>query len=252
MQAIQKLILATLTAMFCVAAYSPSAQAQGLDGLMGKQQEETPEYKAKKEKMMFGAGTFDMSVGIGGFFYPHIEPGIDIGIIPLPANINLSLGLNLDVGYCLGCLISQAFLNFVSADAAEWEIRSWYVAPQIRGLAHLGIISDILRLPELDLYMGFGGGPAMYYTGIKATSKNNGAVATAEAFQWAAFGGPLAGMRFMLNESFFVGVEARYFVSWGVETQRVNLNGETLDSGADGVINDRYGTDYNLSFGLRF
>ena len=242
--------LTALVALVALASTATPAQAQGLGSLTGDAQE-TPEYKARKEKLMFGAGTFDVMLGVGGFFYPHIEPGIDIGIIPLPANINLSLGANLDLGYCVGCLLSQALLNFVSQDSAEWTIRSWYIAPQLRGLAHLGIISDIIKMPELDVYMGFGAGPAMYYTGIKAESKTSGATASAEGFQWAVFGGPLAGARYMLGSSFFVALEARYFVSWGVETTRVNLDGQSLNAGTDAIINDRYGTDYNLAIGFR-
>lgn len=227
------------------------AQAQGLGALTGNAKE-TPEQKAKKEKLMFGAGTFDLYLGAGGFFYPHIEPGFDIGIVPLPGNINLSFGANLDIGYCLFCLASGFIADYVSGGTLDWEYRSWYVAPQLRGLAHIGLISDILRLPELDLYVGIGAGPAMYYTGVKATSKQDGTTASAESFSWIGFGGPIAGLRYMLGESFFVGVEARYFASWGIQQQNVNLNGDVQDSGIDGIVNDRYGTDYNLALGVRF
>lgn len=227
-------------------------QAQGLEALTGSAKE-TPEQKAKKEKLMFGAGSVDLYLGAGGFFFPHLEPGIDIGIIPLPGNINLSIGANLDVGYCVGCLISGFVLDFASGGNVDWEIRSWYIAPQLRGLAHLGLISDILRLPELDLYVGIGAGPAMYYTGLKVTSQQDrNSTASAESFSWIGFGGPLAGLRYMLSDAFFIGVEARYFVSWGVSTGRVDLDGTTYDAGTDAIINDRYGTDYNLALGVRF
>lgn len=243
--------LTVLVSLIALCWSATPVQAQGLEALTGSAKE-TPEQKAKKEKLMFGAGSVDLYLGAGGFFYPHLEPGVDIGIIPLPGNINLSIGANLDVGYCVSCLITSFAADYVTGGNVDWEFRSWYIAPQLRGLAHLGLISDILRLPELDLYVGIGAGPAMYYTGIKATSTQNGATASAESFSWIGFGGPLAGMRFMLSDSFFLGVEARYFASWGIEQQSVNLNGEVQNSGVDGVVNDRYGTDYNLALGVRF
>lgn len=241
--------LASLTLL--VVAPHNEAQAQNLGDLSNRNNDD-PEFVKKREEMLFKAGSVDVLLGIGGFFYPHIEPGIEVGLINLPADITLGLGLNMDVGYCLGCLLGD-LIDDISGSNYETEIRSWYVAPQLRVLAHLGFIGRIAKMPELDVYAGIGAGPAAWRFSIDVTNKNDSSdSAKAAETSIAAFGGPLFGLRYMFSGNFFASLEARYFISVAAENSSVEVNGNPVAVNTQGTINNRYGGDYSLSIGFRF
>lgn len=241
-----------LLAALAFTAQTEQAHAQSLSDLTAGKDKKDPAYEKKKKDLLFGAGTVDLTVGIGGFFYPHIEPGLDVGIIPLPADLSISLGLNVDVGYCVGCLLFGV-LDDLSGSNIEMNVGSWYVAPQLRGLIHLGAISDLIRTPELDLYVGLGAGPALFRFTVDVTDKTDSSKqVNASQTILTGFGGPIAGLRYMLGDTFFVGIEARYFISVSVENQSVDFQGEQVSVDQAAYIDRRFGSDYNLSFGLRF
>lgn len=244
----------TLTCLISLATLTLSpptpALAQGLGDLATRK--EDPALDSKREQMQFKAGSVDMLIGVGGFLYPHIEPGIEIGVLNLPSDISIGLGANLDLGYCLGCLLGD-LIDDVTGSNYETELRSWYVAPQLRVLVHFGIISRIAKMPELDVFGGIGAGPALWNFSFEVTDKtDNSNTAKASSTSLAAFGGPIIGLRYLLSESFFVSFEARYFISVTQQNTTVNVGNEQVLVDTEGTVQDRYGSNYNLAVGLRF
>lgn len=246
------LLLTSLFALgVCTLAPAPQAHAQRLGDLTTRNDDD-PEFVKKRDAMMFKAGSVDALLGIGGFFYPHIEPGLEVGVLNLPGDVTVGVGANLDIGYCLGCLLFD-LVDDISGSDYETEIRSWYVAPQLRVLVHLGFIGRIAKMPELDVYGGFGAGPALWRFSIEVFDKTNPSDSAEAGYtSLAGFGGPLFGLRYMLSESFFASLEARYFISVASQNTSVNVGGSNVAVNTQGTINDRYGGDYSLSIGFRF
>lgn len=109
----------------------------------------------------FGPGTLDatVSAGLGGLLYPNIEPGIDIGLIPLGGNTSFSVGGTAGLGYCLLCGIVSAFSNDLS-------VKSWYSTLMARALVHTDIIAKLMDVNNLDFYLGAMAGPNFYMFSI--------------------------------------------------------------------------------------
>lgn len=192
----------------------------------------------------FGPGTFDLSIGAGGLFYPHIEPGLDIGLIPIAdRNVVLSIGGSLELGYCLGCKLFDLAARLSGSDLS---VTSWYVMPFLRFNAHLNAIGRLVKMPELDVYGGLMAGPGYYSFSLEADD------ASADYTSITGTAGPVLGMRYMLGKRGFVGFEARYLVTVGQEDVTLrNSSGDVVQTfnGADVARN---GTDYQVAVGLRF
>ncbi len=259
MRMIRTLVMSATLCALASTLGAEQASAQRMPGLnrpsqappaSATAQPEAPKEEAPKDERVFGAGTFDLSVGIGGVWYPHIEPGLDIGIIPLPASTTISLGATLDVGYCVGCLILGALAS-LSPDY-DWTIRSWYVAPSVRALVHFGIIGEILRLPELDLYAGLMAGPAMYYFGVRLEDRHSNADVTVSEQVYTFFGGPVFGARYLLGDTLFAFLETRYLISSSVSSGAASINGDRVPISYNDYLGSRYGTDYTFGVGARF
>ena len=187
----------------------------------------------------FSAGSVDLllTAGFGAFLYPHIELGVDIGVVPLPEDITISFSVAGDLGYCVLC----AGLSALST----YNVQSYYITIYGRALAHLGILSRLAKLPELDPYLGVQAGPTTFQ--YQFTLDNSDAEALTS--QWLVSAGPLLGVRYMLNDTFLVFGEVRYLLSLGYSNASVNIAGETYVAG-DNYANR--GTDYLIGIGARF
>lgn len=192
----------------------------------------------------YGPGTFDLTVGFGGIWYPRLEPAVELGLIPIADNsVTLGIGMSVDVGYCLGCLLFGLI--------PELSVRSWYVTPMPKVVAHLNFLSKAIKQDYLDPYAGLMGGPSFFYTGVEWDPDGPDNNATAEDFGIGAVVGPFAGLKAMLGDFFLVYVEARYLIGFVSDTVRVE------SSAGDVEIVDRsdyltWGLDYEFGLGVRF
>ncbi|MBA2660745.1 MAG: hypothetical protein H0U74_00495 [Bradymonadaceae bacterium] len=153
----------------------------------------------------FGAGTLDITLaaGLGNLLYPHIEPGVDLGLVNLGASVALSLGGVVDLGYCLLC-------GFVSSFSG-YDISSWYINPMGRALLHFGSVAQMLDEPGFDVYIGAMAGPAFYT--LSSSDGANSFTASVTTFLL----GPLVGLRYSLDDtnSWFIFGEGRLLLEFG-------------------------------------
>jgi opacity protein-like surface antigen len=239
-------------ALFLLAALMPTmASAQALEpeaaeALESQESQESQEEGAAEAKPVeddreFRPGTLDLMLGVGldfgGLFYPHIEPGIDVGLIPIGEDVTLSVSLSVDMGYCLLCGV----LSFVDGV----EISSYYIAPTARGIAHLNFLSRLLQMPELDISAGVLVSPALYVFDVSyqgTTYKENSTIVSL---------GPVFGLRYILDSGLMLFLEYRYLVSFGFSNQTI-----TGQNGQNYVLNTgdlvRYGQSYTVGIGYRF
>ena len=119
-------------------------------------------------------------------------------------------------------------------------------------MVHFGIIGEIIRLPELDVYAGLMAGPAMYYFGVRIEDRNSNDNVTVSEQIYTFFGGPVLGARYLLGDTLFAFLETRYLVSGSVSSGAATVNGERVPISYNDYLGSRYGTDYTFGVGARF
>lgn len=188
----------------------------------------------------YGPGTFDfqLTVGLGTFLSPEIEPAFDLGLIPLGENTTMSLGAGVGLGYCLGCHIFDVLTTL--------RVRAWNADPYARVLFHFNGLRESLGIPELDVYAGILGGPSYYRFSIRDTQNN------VEANQNIVTlgGGLMGGLHYLLSESFFLGLELRYVLSVGLNTGELRVGENTYDFDYGTYVQN--GMSYTFHLGFRF
>lgn len=131
------------------AAQDTAPEAESAESAIDEQAEE-PEYP-------FTPGTFDLMLTGGlSLTMPYLEPGVEIGMIPLTDELTLGIGANVAVGACILCSV----LTFITP--SDFEISAWFVHPLLRAGVHFNMLSDTLDMPHLDLYAGALAGPGIY------------------------------------------------------------------------------------------
>lgn len=201
--------------------------------------------KAEASKPAYGPGDVDLlvSMGLGGLLYPHIEPAVDIGVIPID-DMTLSFGGGIDLGWCALCALTSAVSGVT--------IASQYFAPFGRVNLHLGTLGGSLdELNEgtftLDPYAGIFAGPTLY----RWTFKFDNEAANADATTTSLLFGPAIGARLGLaNNRVLITGEFRYNVEIGFGSVTVE------DSDGNVYYEDtnaftRGGTDFILGIGFR-
>jgi hypothetical protein len=236
-------LMGALLALAALVPLDASAQALEPEAAEALESQDSREVEAAavEDDREFRPGSIDLLLGIGldfgGLFYPHIEPGIDVGLIPIGEDVTLSASASVDVGYCLLCGV----LSFIDGV----DISSYYIAPTARGLAHLNFLSRLAKMPELDLSAGLLVSPSLYtieatYNGT--TYKENSTIVSL---------GPVFGVRYILDSGLMVFLEYRYLVSFGFSKQTI-----TGQDGGEYVLNTgdlgRYGQSYVVGIGHRF
>lgn len=225
-----------------------AAQSLGDMAKASKPADKGGEKKAegKRDPREFGPGTFDLSIGAGGLFYPHIEPGLDIGLIPIAdRNVVLSIGGSLELGYCLGCKLFDIAARLSGSDLS---VTSWYVLPFLRANAHLNAVGRLIKMPELDVYAGLMAGPGYYSFKVESSSDN----AKVDYTSVTGTVGPVLGLRYLFGKRGFVGFEARYLVTVGHEDVVLKDSSGNVIQTFNGSDVARNGTDYQVSVGVRF
>ncbi|MFU8805376.1 MAG: hypothetical protein ACNA8W_16305 [Bradymonadaceae bacterium] len=189
----------------------------------------------------FQAGNLDftLSAGFSSFLYLHLEPGAELGLIPLGNDLTIGIGGVVNVGYCLLCPLISALPTGIS-------VSSWYVNPMARANLHLGTVSTLLSLPQLDFFVGAIAGPAMYRITIGFDELDTTGVSN----QVTLIGGPVVGGRFSLDDRnrWLIFGEARFLLEVGF-TENVVRSGdqEYRESGNHG----RGGMDVVFGLGYR-
>jgi len=212
--------------LLCVAAPALAQQPQQTQ----RPQQNKPE--------LFGPGDVDaqMTLSVAPFFGLSAEPAVDVGLVPLPADITLSLGASLGVEHCLGCYIF---------DLVGLRVRYSSFKPMARVLAHIGAVSTALNLPELDFYAGATGGLG-YYRMLFAIPAGQDSLRSNQV----AFGaGPLVGVHFFINKRVYLGAEGRYLLWLGTNVETLTLDGETYEIDTSSYI--RSGMNYTFHLGFR-
>jgi hypothetical protein len=227
--------VAVLALCVGMAALQPVAQAQ-----VQTRGPSTPEVSYEGGPVY--PGTFDLTFGLGGFLYTYIEPGVDIGVLPLGDKIVLSVGGYLNAGYCfIGCGI----LNFFIHPA---RVSAWHVNPMGRVLFHLNAIAELASLPGIDAYGGVVAGPNYYRASL--TIEDGVHAVTGQGFTFLV--GPTLGGRYTLQgqSGFFIYGEARYLIEFGSQQWEV-----TDDRGVvynQNSLIHRGGRKMALGIGVRF
>lgn len=192
-------------------------------------------------------GTFDLTLGVGGFFYNTIEPGADMGLIPVSDVGTISMGGYLDAGYCLlGCFLFNSLMNWASDGQANLRLRAFHINPMARGLFHLNILAEALDLRSLDVYGGLVAGPSFYNVNLRVMNES------ADMKNITFLIGPTVGLRYTLGDGqgFFVFGEARYLVEFGSTTYQLQTSdGYTY---SDNGLVRRGGRNLKFGVGFRF
>jgi hypothetical protein len=202
------------------------------------------EAETEEPKAAYGPGDIDLllSLGLGGFLYPHAEPSIDVGLIPI-GDMTVSVGGGIDVGWCALCAVTSAVSGVT--------IASQYFAPFGRVNLHLGTLGGALDAEmdgfTIDPYVGAFAGPTIY----RWTFKFDDETANANATQTSLLFGPAAGARLGLaNNRVLITGEFRFnleigFGSVTVEDSQGNVYYDDTDAFTRG------GTDFILGIGFR-
>ncbi|RDV38201.1 hypothetical protein DV096_10330 [Bradymonadaceae bacterium TMQ3] len=190
----------------------------------------------------FGLGTLDVSIsgGLSSGLYLFLEPGADLGLIPLGEGLTLGLGGTVNLGWCLLCAGVTALTPL--------NVSAWYVNPLARATLHFDAIAKAVELPQLDTYAGFTAGPSFY----SFTLSVDGDPAQGNFSETTFLLGPLFGARFTVNEDsgFFLFGEARFLMEFGYNTITFRDSNGTVYTQDDGV--SRGGLDWVGGLGLRF
>lgn len=192
-----------------------------------------------EEPRVFGALDIDILVfgGFGAFLYPHVEPGVDIGVVPVGKDMAISVGAGVDFGWCALCGLITV--------ASDVDISSSYWGPRGRANFHLGSLGGLIDTTTdsmtLDPYVGVWGGPTFYnfdFEGIVT------------AHQTTLILGPALGIRVGFADNTFL-VTGEYRLGAEVGFTTVNVEGEdgTIYSATD-AFSGR-GSDFILGIGFR-
>lgn len=198
-----------------------------------------PSVSAQEESGLMSPGDIDISVsgGLGGLLYPHLQPSVDVGVVPL-GPVVLSVGGSVDAGICALCGVFNA--------VSDWTIRSWYISALGTSRVHIRSIAEAVGdSVRLDPYAGFAAGPRYYRFSVSYDPED----VSGKASLTSILMGPLAGARFYPSEGgFFVYGEFSYLIELGFESV-------TVDAGAYSYkIDQDYrsgGLDFGLGIGLR-
>lgn len=149
----------------------------------------------------FGPGDIDLALhlGLSGLLYGQIEPGVDVGLVPITDEVTLSVGGQIGFGACLLCgIISAALPNF------SWGATN--ISPQGRIGVHLDLIDDGDMGVKLDGFGGLYGGPNFYR--FRVRFEDEGRV-TGGITSWIL--GGYGGVRMFFGElnPFFLSAEMR-------------------------------------------
>lgn len=193
------------------------------------------------KKLEFKPGSVDLMLigGAGISLYPQIGVALEVGILEPFDDITISIGAEMSVGYCLGCLL------FELADS-DVQLRSWTAIPGARIAAHLNILSKIAQLPKLDPFIGLYGSPT--YMKASLTLKNQNFNASREILYVSL--GALAGARWMLNDTFYVSGEYKYLYSFVPASEQITLNGIPYTVDYNSFV--RSSSELHIGIGLRF
>lgn len=204
----------------------------------------------KTSEPAFHAGDIDIMVGggLGGLAYPHIEPSVDIGIVPITDDFSISVGGGVDFGWCLLC----AALDAVSPNL---DFASSYIRPYGRVLFHLGTLGGLLddlggSDYTIDLNGGLMGGPAFY--SFTVTEENTANPAKYESSTTSVVLGPLIGGRLgFADNTFFLFLEYRFLAELGFSSASFETgDGETIVYDNTDTYNQD-GSDFMLGLGFR-
>ena len=190
----------------------------------------------------FTLGTVDLTLTFGGLFYNWIEPGFDLGLIPISDLGVISVGAGVNAGYCLiGCGLLSFLYN-------PLRIRAWNVNPMGRALFHLNALGRNLNIRGLDVYGGLTAGVA--FTNFILDHREDD-TARLEGRDTSFLVGPVAGGRFTLSgtKGFFFYAEWRFLAEFGSSTISLQSGGQTFDQ-TDLI--SRGGSQTGFGGGFRF
>lgn len=240
-------ILCALVLAWCVVLGTSSvAWAQFDDDIPPTAEEKAAEEAAKKatSDKSYHAGNFEMMLGgsIGGLFYPELELGAELGILPIMDGVVVSAGGVGRVGYCVLCL-GAGFLT-----GGQLEVRAWNVSAMGRAGVHLPVLGETFGVPELDVSFGLIGGPGYYQVQARLDDGSDSAFVTQQLLNFSI--GPYAALRYMFNESFFVGFDYRLLYVFSQESGTVRINDQNYDIAYSDIV--QAGGFYNAYVGIRF
>lgn len=236
---------ATIFASLCAAAVLVPQAAFSQEAPAAATPAATVEAQAAPEKV-FGAGDLDILANFGfNIVYVHVEPAIDVGVIPIADDFTISLGGGFGYGYCVLC----GALTAVS----RVNVSSSYMFPYGRANLHVntlgGLIPSDIDGMTLDLYAGIYGGPQFYRFALDFEDDADDTRATVT--QTSVRLGPALGVRlgFKDNRLLLFG-EYRWGAELGFTTVRIeNEDGTVYDITGDDYA--RRGSDFVLGLGLR-
>lgn len=192
--------------------------------------------------LSFGLGTLDVTLsgGLSSGLYLFLEPGADLGLIPLGDGLTLGLGGTVNLGWCLLCAGVTALTPL--------NVSAWYVNPLARATLHFDAIAKAIDLPQLDTYAGFTAGPSFYSFTLSVDNDP----AQGDFSETTFLLGPLFGGRFTVNDDngFFLFAEARLLMEFGYNTITFRDSNGTVYTQDDGV--SRGGLDWVGGLGMRF
>ncbi len=208
---------------------------------------ETPEEKAAKQTTSdksYHAGNFELTLGgsIGGLFYPELELGAELGILPITDGVVVSAGGVGRVGYCVLCL-GAGFLS-----GGLLEARAWNVSAMGRAGVHLPVLGEMFGVPELDISAGLIGGPGYFQVQVRLDDGTDSAFITKQLLSFSI--GPYAALRYMFNESLFVGFDYRLLYVFSEENDFVRINDQDYEVVYSDIV--QAGAFYNAYVGIRF
>lgn len=179
-----------------------------------------------------------VAAGFGSLLYPHIEPAVDIGVLPL-GPVTLSVGGAADLGYCLLCGIIDA--------ASDWDVASWYWSIQARPMLHINDLSrQLVEALNVDMYAGATFGPQFYNFRFGYEPNNDSARVNFTTFVF----GPVLGAKLFGDKIGLFGyAELRYLFEVGYAEQTIEIDDQRFTLTTD---YRRGGSDLTFGLGYRF
>ena len=232
-------------AMFLAASVSSTAWAQFDDDIPKTKEERNAKIaEAARSDKSYHAGNFELMLGgsIGGLFYPELELGGELGILPLGDAAVVSVGAVGRVGYCILCL-GAGFLT-----GGQLEVRAWNVSAMGRAGVHLPILGETFNIPELDVSAGLIAGPSYYNVQARLRSGNESAFVTQQLLTFSI--GPYVALRYLFNDNLFVGFDYRLLYLFSEEAGTIRIADQTYDIAYNDIV--QAGGFYNGYIGIRF
>ena len=232
----------------------PQADEQQVEQLEQQQDDpvqdpQQPDEPAADLSEPYGVGTTDLMVSgsLFGVFggYLTVQPGLELGMIPLGEGITLGVGGELDAGWCALCGLLALTPVFDSLSA-------WYASPRGRATVHFNQLSEALDMSGLDAYVGLVAGPALY-----SVDMNFAGGGRAEGRILSFIIGPVFGARITTEGTtgFFIFGEGRFHSEFGRSTVTVTIEGdedEEVFVAEGGGATSRGGLDTFVGLGFRF